>query len=310
MKAQYPPLSSIRAFEAVARCGTIRRAAAELGVSPSAVSHQIRAIESWFGQQMFDRRGRDLIVNKTGSFYFENVRPVFDQLRLASAKLTDKPKEKLKLLVCPSFASLWLVPRLQGFTSMYSGLSIQIHCMKETIDLNGTEFDCALRYCQGVPDGHRGICLTGEEVFPVCSEAYLSAHQPLTSFEDLMNQVLLHDTLGDSGVNACSWSSWFSEVGFPGMVPSDRHEFSDSNIMYEAACNGLGVALGRSVLVDDYLNSGKLIRPIAFSIRSTLAWYAVRPQSGTRNEALDLFLNWLSAEAARPPVIPSIRDSS
>ena len=274
------------------------RASGELTVSPSAVSHQIKTLETWFNRPLFERQGRDLVLNEAGRHFFDLVRPAFEQLRTATNRLTAPPTGRLKVIVCPSLASIWLAPRLDKFLEIHPDIDIELHCRRETLDLNETEFDCALRYCPVVPDNHVGSILMYEDVFPVCSPALAERSPGLASLDDLRQHTLLNDILGETGVASCDWSSWFSEVGMPQLTSSRGHGFSDSNIMYEAACRGIGVALGRSVLVSEYIHQGRLVRPIEISRRSNHSWHFLTTSAKQGKGPLEIFRDWLIKVAA------------
>jgi LysR family glycine cleavage system transcriptional activator len=289
LKEPLPPLNAIKVFEAVARSGNMARAAEELHVSPSAVSHQIKALESWFERQLFDRQGRELLLNEDGRRFIDVVHPAFQQLRLAARRMQEPPGGRLKVAICPSLASTWLVPRLSAFLDLHPQISVELHSQRETVDLTRSSFDCALRYCREVPRGHVGQVLMAEDIFPVCAPSL----SPITSLNDLRDHRLLHDALGELGVSSCSWSTWLSEVGVPELARSEGAAFSDSNILYEAACLGMGVALGRSVLVANQLASGRLIRPFDISMRSTHSWYFISTADKLITPSLTAFRDWL-----------------
>jgi LysR family glycine cleavage system transcriptional activator len=301
MATNIPPLNAVKAFEAVVRSGSMARAAAELGVSPSAVSHQVKSLETWFARPLFDRQGRDLIVNDAGRQFIDLVRPAFEQLRIAADRLLDPPAGRVKVLVCPSLASIWLAPRLDSFLRQHSDIDIELHCRREVVDLNETDFDCALRYCEAVPNDHVGNAFMPEDVFPVCSPGLAAGERGLKTLEDLVHHTLLNDALGDAGAIACNWSSWFSEVGLPQFTTGRGHGFSDSNIMYEAACRGIGVALGRSVLVDEHIRSGRLVRPFDVTMRSNYSWHFLSTSQKLTKRSLSTFRDWLVDQTGASP---------
>lgn len=273
------------------------RASEELAVSPSAISHQIKTLETWFAQPLFERQGRDLVLNDAGRHFFDLVRPAFEQIRMAADRLIDPPSGRLKVIVCPSLASLWLAPRLDRFLEQHTDIDIELHCRREAVDLNEADFDCALRYCAVVPDNHVGNVLMSEDVFPVCSPALAAREPTLKTMDDLKHHTLLNDTLGETGVVSCNWSSWFSEIGMPQLTPSRGHGFSDSNIMYEAACRGIGIALGRSVLVSEHIRQGRLIRPFEVTRRSTYSWHFLTITKNLTKSPLSTFREWLVQQA-------------
>ncbi len=297
MVAKYPPMNALKAFESVSRWGSMARAAEELGVSPSAVSHQVRVLELWFGRAVFEREGRKLKLTEEGRRFFDLVKPAFDQLRSAADILVELTTGRLDVLICPSLASTWLAPRLAGFAALHPEIDVTLHSRSETVDLTESDFGCAIRYCDGLPDRHAGDLLLQESVFPVCAPSLLEREPRLQSVKDLQEHVLLHDVLGDAGVPACNWSSWFSEIGLPHLRTARGHGFSDSNIMYEVACHGAGVALGRSVLVEQHLGQGRLVKPFDVARRSSHAWYFISTPAKLAQPSIARFRRWLLYEA-------------
>ncbi|WP_053005803.1 LysR substrate-binding domain-containing protein [Kiloniella spongiae] len=286
-------MNAIKAFESVVRTGNMVRASEELSVSPSAVSHQIKTLETWFDRPLFDRQGRDLLLNDAGRIFFDLVRPAFEQLRTAASRLTEPPTGRLKVVICPSLASIWFAPRLRNFVESHPEIDVELHCRREIVDLNEADFDCSLRYCASVPENHVGDILMTEDVFPVCAPSLAKGNIPLNSLDDLRHHTLLNDVLGESGVVSCDWASWFSEVGMPQLIRPKGHGFSDSNVMYEAACEGVGVALGRSILVAELIKQGRLVRPLDVSRRSSHSWYFLSTTTKLDRKILGTFRDWL-----------------
>ena len=297
MVEKYPPMNAVKAFESVSRWGSMARAAEELGVTPSAVSHQVRALELWLGRAIFDRKRRQLKLTEEGRRFFNLVKPAFDQIRSVADILVELTSGRLEVLICPSLASTWLTPRLADFAALHPQIDVILHSRTETVDLTESDFGCAIRYCDGVPDRHVGDLLLQESVFPVCAPSLLEREPKLQSVNDLQDHVLLHDVLGDAGVTACNWSSWFSEIGLHHLRTARGHGFSDSNIMYEAACHGAGVALGRSVLVEQHLAQGRLVKPFDVARRSSHAWYFISTPAKLAQSPIAQFRKWLLDEA-------------
>ena len=191
-------MNAVKAFESVSRWGSMARASEELGVTPSAVSHQVRALELWFGRTLFGREGRRLKLTNEGRKFFDLIRPAFDQIRSAAKTLVEPASGRLEVLICPALVSAWLAPRLSGFSDLHPEIDITLHSRTETVDLTEADFDCAIRYCNSVPDRHVGDLLLQESVFPVCAPSLLAQERKLHSIVDLKDHVLLHDALGDA----------------------------------------------------------------------------------------------------------------
>ncbi|HNB28673.1 MAG TPA: transcriptional regulator GcvA [Alphaproteobacteria bacterium] len=305
-----PPLNALRAFEAAARHGSFVKAAAELGVTPGAVSQQIKALEQLLGLTLFRRQARGVRVTEAGRAYLPGIAEGFDRLARATLQVHDTAAGnvlagRLSITVLPSFAAGWLVRRLPAFRARHPEIDLLIRSERQTVDLHREDADLAIRYGLGDFPNLEATHLLREEIFPVCAPALLNADPPLRAPEDLRAHDLLHDAGALGNEPWIRWQPWLDHWGldlwgpdaFGGAAaPRPGLHFTDSVQLYQAALLGQGVALGRSVLIGDELASGRLVRPFAVTRQSSYAYYAVTTKAARGNPRVAAFIAWLLAE--------------
>lgn len=301
-----PPLTALRAFEAAARHGNFVKAAAELGVTPGAVSQHIKALEGQLGLALFRRQARGVHLTEAGRAYLPGVADGFDRLARATHQVHEGGSGgviagRLSLTVLPSFAAGWLVRRLPGFRARHPEIDLVIRSERQTIDLHREDADLAIRYGLGDFPNLEATQLLREEIFPVCAPALLNADPPLRAPADLARHDLLHDAGALGNEPWIRWQPWldfwgFDELGFGSAAKRPGLHFTDSVQLFQAALLGQGVALGRSVLIGDELASGRLVRPLAMARPSSYAYYAVTTKPARANPRVAAFIAWLVAE--------------
>lgn len=293
MARRLPPLNALRAFEAAARNLSISRAAAELNVTPAAVSHQVKALEAELGVPLFRRKGRDVLLTEAGQSLLPGLRDGFDQLRGAVDKVLQREESgELRVSVMPSFAGKWLIPRLFDFSARHSDISVLISSSTRLVDLAEEGFHAAIRIGRGNYPGLEVVSLFGEVVFPVCAPALLQGPRPLREPADLARYNLLHDDF------YVDWETWLTAAGVTGVDVARGPRFDDSLLTIIAAVNGEGVALARGSLVADDLAASRLVKPFALSLPSDMSYYLVYlPGSGERPK-IKAFRDWLLEHAA------------
>jgi DNA-binding transcriptional LysR family regulator len=277
----------LRAFEAAARHLSYTRAAQELLLTHSAVSHHIRFLEDQLGKQLFQRSGRTMQLTPAGQDLILKVR---QGLRLLERTFdTAMPAEDdavaLTLSVLPAFATRWLVPRLAGFHALHPQTDIDLRASAELAHLGLGGIDVAIRYGPGGWPGLQYEKLMDEYVFPVCSPTYRDGNLP-QRVEDLAHAVLLRNLTQP-------WEPWFDAAGVDLAEPSRGPSFSDAALLLQAAAEGWGIALGRAALVDDDLRSGRLVRLFEVAIPDTYAYYVLWQADNPKLPAITAFRNWL-----------------
>lgn len=296
-----PSLNALRAFEAAARHLSFTRAAAELNVTQTAVSHQIKGLEEQLGVQLFRRLPRGLLLTEEAQRYAPALRAAFEQIAAATEQLsTSRAAGPLTLSTVPSFAAKWLVPRLGRFRDAHPEIDLRISASLRLVDLVREDFDVAIRMGRGDYPGLRVDALFGEVMFPVCSPHLLAGPKPLSRPEDLRHHVLLHDVdVSASAFTAVpqAWRLWLERAGVQGIDVERGPVFQDSAMLLDAAAEGQGVALGRSALVAADLAAGRLVKPFDISLPFELTYYLVCPEATADRPKIAAFRAWLLAEA-------------
>ena len=291
-----PPLNSLRAFEVSARSGSFVSAANELNVTPAAVSHQVKALEAYIEVDLFRRLPRGLELTETGRELLPELSRGFDHFERAIGGLKKGGLTgRLFISAMPSFANLWLVPRLNSFLQAYPDIQVRILAAGTPPDLGKDEVDLRIPYGLGSYPGFKTDLLMGETVFPVCAPSLLNS-KPLRRFSDLRIHTLLHDIDISEEEPTMTWKRWLRDAGVSGIDPTIGVEFGDSLLLTEAAVRGQGVALGRIALVRGHLASGRLIRPLKVSRPGDYAYYTVTTQAGAEKPRVRAFINWLRAQ--------------
>ncbi|MFP2923613.1 transcriptional regulator GcvA [Pyxidicoccus sp. 3LG] len=283
-----PPLGALRAFEAGARHLSFTRAAAELHVTQAAISHQVRQLEDWLGVSLFDRRGHALTLTAKGAAYLQELTPVFDRMSEATTRLYEREQGPLRLTVLPSFASCWLLPRLEGFRRLHPDIELHLSSSAELWDFLDDRFDMGIRSGLGRWSGLKVEQISTEALSPVCTP---SMARKLRSPADLRKVRLLHDTPKDA------WRRWLEAAGVEGVDADAGPSFNDAGLVLQAARQGQGVALGRLVLASGDLKAGRLVRPFEKALPNDFSYWLVhpRPLAGRRDVAA--FRTWLLSEA-------------
>jgi LysR family glycine cleavage system transcriptional activator len=294
MAERLPPLNALRCFDAAARHLSFTRAAEELNVTHSAVSHQIKALEEWLGVLLFRRVNRGLMLTEAGQAYLKPVRDAFERLGEATRRLRSKGRSgPLIVSVIPSFAAKWLMPRLRRFRERHPDIDVRISAASHLVDFNKEDVDIAVRYGRGHWPDLRVDLLMRESMFPVCSPKLLQGSPPLKEPADLR----FHSLLNDYDWRIDMWQLWFDAAGITDQVPNQALSFNYSNLMLQAAIDGLGVALTQNALAGDDLAAGRLVKPFDVSLSSEFAYYVVAPEMTAERPKIAAFRNWLLEEA-------------
>ena len=291
MASTVPALHLLLAFEACARHASFARAAAELNVTPSAVSHRIRDLEDNVGEALFVRRGRRVELTIAGSRYLGDVREALDRLsRLARPKLGDRVRERLRIVSTPTFARQLLTPRLLAFCDAHPAIDTELSLSIPFSDVKAGDGDVEIRLCDTASAGDGAVKLFDETVFPVASAAYARKLAPrgAVAAEDIARAVLLRNPRE-------AWRTWFSAAGLDVAEPKTGPLFNDLGLLVEAAAQGQGVALARSVLSRAWLDSRAVIRLSSLEAPSPLAYHVFVGAANAKRPAVRAFVDWLRA---------------
>ena len=295
-----PSLDLLKGFEAAARLLSFTRAGEELHLTQSAVSRQIQELEDQLGVPLFHRRHRALALTEAGQQLYPAAAQVLATMRAATDRLRAASTQKvLSVTTTPGFASLWLIPRLAGFTREHAGVEVRIIADVRIQELERDGADVAIRFSQQEKAGPGAERLFGEQVFPVCSAALAAdAKRPLRVPADLRHHVLLHQDDPDGRWPWQSWRVWLEAAGVPELRAAGNLRFTGYDQIIPAAIAGHGVALGRTPLVDAAVAAGQLVAPLRQVVPSDRAyWIVVSRRSAERAEVAD-FTAWLKRAAA------------
>lgn len=292
-----PPFPELLAFEAVARHLSFTRAAEELCLTQSAVSHRVRRLEEHLGTPLIRRLNPGLVLTEAGTALLPGLVAALDGL----AQLGQPAERRLRVAAGSALCTWWLAGRLQRFMARRPGVSVELMPVEQAqaaiphVDVR------ILWVAPGEePRGPTQLPLFNEDVFPVCSPALLSGGQPLRDAQALARLPLLHKAT--HGLGEWSWPLWLERLGVqPGATPRSELRFAEMGLVLSAAVDGAGVALSRSLLVHDALSSGRLVVPLAGlePMRSTKKHVARWPSAKASDPDIRAFVEWLVAEAAQ-----------
>ncbi|HYR33004.1 MAG TPA: transcriptional regulator GcvA [Burkholderiales bacterium] len=298
-RSPLPDLDLLAGFEAAARHLSFTKAGEELFLTQSAVSRQIKELEDQLGVPLFHRRHRALALTEAGQQFYAAAAQVLTTVRTATNRLKALGARKpLSVTTTNSFAALWLIPRLAGFTRTHPGVDVRIMAETRVQDLDRDGLDLAIRHGPVSLAGPNAVRLFGERVFPVCSPKLLKKI-PLREPADLKNHCLLQYDDPDTRHPWLHWKTWLEVAGIPDLRPAGTLSFSGFEQIIPAAVAGHGVALGRSPLVKDLLATRELVAPFKTSADPARAYFAITSTAAAGRPEVKGFVEWLKEEAAK-----------
>jgi DNA-binding transcriptional LysR family regulator len=306
MAFRLPPLSSLRVFEAAARHASFKKAADELNLTASAVSHGIQTLESWLGVELFHREARGLRLTSAGQKYAPLVNQALSLLANATDQLPGrKATGMLSVSSAPTFANKILLPRLDAFTAQHPNIRVTIDTSSHLVDLTLDGVDIAIRFSPTRKPPAHWTLLAVETIVPVCSPALAAQLDAPLDVNLLSRAPLIHVTSASA-----DWNHWFIAKGLE--IPSSIEgglRVDRMQMAFDAAIRGLGVVLGRRPLVDDDIESGRLVTLVAETIPSGSRYWLVTAQAEFQKPEVKAFRRWLLAELGRAaaPHKPRIR---
>lgn len=285
-----PPLSSMEAFLEVARHGTVKAAASELGLSMPALSRRIQTLEHAVGQPLFDRHHHGLRLTVAGRRLQEDLSPILDELRgVINQASGPNAALRLRLNVLPLFAQQRLFPRLPELRQAHPELHIDIDTLSHAESRLGEGIDAAIALSRAIDPALYAARLDQDKVFPIASRTLTDGDRPITVPEQLQRlTVLLHREMPET------FSEWRQQIGMPWLDPAGIDFFDSGPLMLEAAAQGIGVAFMHGHHLDD-ANDDRLVRLFDFDVDSPYSyWFVCRPRA-LRQPAVKLFHDWLLA---------------
>ncbi|WP_431824874.1 LysR substrate-binding domain-containing protein [Burkholderia sp. F1] len=292
MRNRLPPLNPLRAFEAAARLGSVSSAADELHVTASAVSHQIRILESTLGVTLFIRSKPRVKLTPEGEALLEPVGRAFDMIANATVKL-DSPAAVGDLVVSTplSLTSRWLARHIGDFLERYPGIHLKVIPSNDDREVYSPDVDVCVRYGEGNWRNRRVTLLVHPTLFPVVSPALMNGPDAIRKVQDLAGRALFCEHSG-------SWMRWLAEAKADKLQDIRVLEIGNAHIGIEAAARGQGVALGDSLSVRDDLLDGTLVRPFNTAVPARHAYYVVTRHELADTPLVTAFMSWLDAHLA------------
>lgn len=292
-----PPLHALRAFEAAARHMNFTKAAVELGLTPTAISHQVRLLEDFMGKPLFRRRPRPLTLTPEAAHLFPVLRDGLDRFAAAVSELKRMNREEPLVMSVPhSFGSRWLLPRLRDLKAA-TGLDLAMEADDRIVDLHAGTVDCAIRYVRDRPPELISHDLFNDRLIPVCAPSLLTKHSPIECASDVLRLPLIHFRWKTKRPDAPSWDRWLLEAAKVDsravnvVPPKGGLRVSEEIHAIEAALAGEGVSLASDVEVALDISAKRLVMPIDVGIVGFM-FRVAHLRSHPRASDIALFANW------------------
>ncbi|MEJ8571486.1 LysR substrate-binding domain-containing protein [Microbaculum marinum] len=290
-----PSLRGLQAFDAIARTGNLAAAAADIGVTPSAVSHRLRGLESELRVRLLRRDPKGLVLTEQGRRYRTSVEDAFALLARATEELKGPdPSRPLTVSLTSSIGVRWLMPRFPRFRARHPDVEIALVSTARLADLPGGEADFALRYGTG---NWQGLCaepVLTMSVTPLCAPSVARSLRGLSVAEAISRSALLRLTNDD-------WDAWFTAAGVPHARPLREYRFPDFSMGLAAAVHGQGLVLGYSGFHDAELAAGDLVRPFELTTPVPKSYYLVYLEERLADQRMRAFRDWMVSEANTDP---------
>lgn len=295
MARKLPPFASVRAFEAAARHCSFKQAGQELTLTPSAISHQVKSLEDFFGLLLFYRHRSSLELTDAGEQYLHDLTKILDQFEASTdSVMSSQENSNLTINLFPSMASTWLVPRMPSLRVEHPEINVRMITSHDPLDFKSSEIDFSIRYLKKnevkkhIKPGYLVDQLFDEMMVPVCSGEYIEANAPLVEASDILNNGLIFcDTESDE------WAQWCDAMGVVYKEPPRRVVVDNRALAVKAAVDGLGIAMGRTPIHDDYISRGRLTTPLPLELATGYAYYLVYTERKGQMRSIRKFRNWL-----------------
>lgn len=297
MPDRLPPLDCVVAFVEAARTGSFKDAAPGLGLTTSGISRRVAQLEADLGQSLFQRFNRRVELTSAGRHYLAAAAPAIDDLRKASARIRRRGQgaRRVRLRTMQSFAATWLLPRLPGFYAEHPGVEVEIDTRSYAEEGPG-EGELAIRFGTGPWRGYAADRLAKVSSFPVASPALLKA-RPIRKPDDLAGHTLLHARHVPE-----LWPDWLGAAGIPDLVPAGQRRYDNTQLLYQAAINGLGIAIATDVLVTLDLAARRLVKPLPLAHPIAKSFHLIYRRREVERPQTRAFRQWLLREMERSSV--------
>lgn len=286
-----PPLNALRTFEAVARHMSFTAAAHDLNVTTSAVSHQIRSLEEFFGTLLIERNGQKLSLTIEGEILRENLSTAFDLLKKATSNVQALCKANpVGISMTPYFAAKWLAPRLSRFWQIHPGFDLRFYHTSDPESSIDRSVHVSIQWLKKRCAPEDGKLLVDGKLIPACSPDLLQNPVKLKAPSDLVHHSLLH------GDDRAVWADWLTLADVPDLVPKYYEYYEDANVRHQAAIQGEGFAIVCPTLSADEIGEGRLVCPFDVTL-DTFAYYIVVPRGRDQNANVRKLVNWMMTES-------------
>lgn len=283
-----PQLHAVRVFEAVARLGSFTAAAEELHLTQSAVSHQIRNLEEFFGQPLIDRRSRSPMLTPAGEPLFVAAQSALMLIAQATRQLQAQ-RDQIRIKSFPTIGARWLAPRLGDFYRRFPGTEVSLTTVWERDpSFRWDQYDFAIQYGDGDWKDQSVELLHEDWLAPVCAAGLWSPGKGLMSAEQLAALTLIHPTGSRE-----DWTRWLKAAGMARDAKAPEQIVDTDYVAIEAALSGLGVTIVDPLLVQGELASGRLVEPLGLRVKSGHGYYLVAPRGQLRGHRYQEFRDWL-----------------
>ncbi len=289
-----PPFAALRAFYAAATHARFRDAAHSLGVTESAISHQVKRLEAFLRVALFDRSGARVELTGSGRRYLEQIEPALLRIQAASeALLPTTGRAVVRLTLAPSLAATWLIPKLGAFEREHPEIGLQLITSTRVIDLKREHVDLAIRHGKGAWPGLDATFLLEESAMPVCAPGYLDPSNSKPTADVLRAlRLIVSANFPDE------WEEWARAHGITPPALADLITLDAQEQGLQLAANGHGLAMGRRPAVDDWLDTGRLIAPFGAADPTGAAYYLCKPADLPPTAPARRAERWLKRTAA------------
>jgi LysR family glycine cleavage system transcriptional activator len=300
-KNDAPPLHALRALEASVRLKSFARAAEELGVSASAITQHIRTVEDWVGKPLFLRTGRNVVPTDIAEAAMPSLREGFDRLSEGTRllRVADRKSHVVSVSTTPSFASKWLLPRLDRFRALHPNYEVWVSADMKLIDFSTTDVDVAVRYGPGGYSGLVAEQILDESIIPVASPAFVSQFGPFNSVEAILTAPLLHDMGAENDPSCPSWWMWFDARGYDDLRALEGPRYNAPSLVVDEAIAGKGIALAKRAIADEDIRTGRLVPLIPDTTPLNFVYWLVWPRGRTLPPPVRAFITWIRAETKK-----------
>ncbi len=294
MPRRLPPLNTLRSFEAAARYESFTRAAEELHVTQSAVSQQVKALETELGIKLFGRERQRLRITPDGRDYLSVIREALDHIGAGTERLMQRQKASvLTVSTSLDFAAKWLVHRLARFAAAHPGIDLRVSATMHTVDFAHEDIAVPHRNVDGNWSGLEATRLCAEQIFAICSPKLLTGRNRLRRPADVLKWPILR--LEDQSK---AWERWFALAGVVAPEQLPGPVLNRASMLIDAAIDGQGIALARTTFATWDLISGRIVRPFDLSWQPAETYWFLCPKATAKVEKIARFRDWLLAEAA------------